>query len=41
MLRRPHDKRQWENFRHLPNLVYTDGESFALYREGGLVRKRS
>ncbi|MCH1927089.1 N-6 DNA methylase, partial [Shewanella sp. C31] len=35
----PHDKRQWENFRLLPNLVYTDGESFALYREGGLVRR--
>ncbi|MGC8968873.1 MAG: type ISP restriction/modification enzyme [Thermus sp.] len=35
----PHDKRQWENFRHLPNLVYTDGESFALYREGSLVRR--
>jgi hypothetical protein len=35
----PHDKRQWENFRHLPNLVYTDGESFALYREGSPVRR--
>jgi hypothetical protein len=35
----PHDKRQWKNFRHLPNLVYTDGESFALYHEGSLVRR--
>jgi N-6 DNA Methylase len=29
-----HDKRQWGKFKLLPNLIYTDGESWALYREG-------
>ncbi len=31
-----HDKRQWGKFKLLPNLIYTDGESWALYREGEL-----
>jgi hypothetical protein len=36
-----HDKGQWEKLRSLPNLLYTDGESFGLWRNGehaGLVR---
>jgi hypothetical protein len=32
---RGHDREQWERFRQLPNLVYTDGRDFALFREGG------
>lgn len=32
--RRPHDRHQWERFRNLPNLLYTDGTSFGLYRSG-------
>lgn len=34
---RGHDKRQWGKFRSLPNLVYTDGESWALFRKGERV----
>lgn len=37
-----HDKEQWERLKSLPNLLYTDGNSFGLYRngerEGPLVR---
>lgn len=29
-----HDKNQWERFRNLPNILYTDGREFALYRLG-------
>jgi hypothetical protein len=29
-----HDKRQWAKLRSLPNLIYTDGESFGLFRNG-------
>ncbi|MDP8929752.1 MAG: N-6 DNA methylase [Actinomycetota bacterium] len=28
------DRQQWERFRALPNLLYTDGNSWALYRSG-------
>jgi len=28
------DKKQWERFKNLPNLVYTDGNEWALYRSG-------
>jgi hypothetical protein len=28
------DKRQWEKFKALPNLIYTDGNEWALYRSG-------
>lgn len=28
------DKRQWEKFKALPNLIYTDGNEWALYRNG-------
>jgi hypothetical protein len=30
------DKAQWEKFKALPNLVYTDGSEWALYRSGQL-----
>ncbi len=29
-----HNKRQWERFGGLPNLLYTDGESWRLYQQG-------
>ncbi len=32
-----HDKEQWEKLRSLPNLVYTDGNSFSLWQNGELV----
>lgn len=32
-----HDKRQWERLRSLPNLIYTDGNSFSLWRDGARV----
>jgi Type ISP C-terminal specificity domain/N-6 DNA Methylase len=32
----PHDKEQWAKLKSLPNLVYTDGESFSLWRDGTL-----
>ncbi len=31
------DKAQWEKFRDLPNLLYTDGNQWALYRGGERV----
>ena len=34
---RGHDKRQWERLSCLPNVLYTDGQSFALYRDGDRV----
>ena len=33
-----HDKRQWQRFKDLPNLIYCDGNEWALYRNGDLVR---
>jgi hypothetical protein len=33
----PHDKAQWEKLRSLPNLVYTDGNSFSLWQNGELA----
>jgi hypothetical protein len=36
---RGHDWEQWERFRQLPNLVYTDGRDFAFFREGEKVRE--
>ena len=33
-LRGEHDKRQWERLAALPNLLYTDGSEWALYRSG-------
>jgi hypothetical protein len=32
-----HDKEQWEKLQSLPNLIYTDGNSFSLWQEGELV----
>lgn len=29
-----HNYRQWQRFKRLPNVVYTDGSRFALYRSG-------
>lgn len=29
-----HDKAQWEKLKALPNLVYTDGQAFSLWRDG-------
>lgn len=33
----PHDKGQWVKLKALPNLLYTDGQSFSLWRDGELV----
>jgi hypothetical protein len=33
----PHDKTQWDRLRSLPNLIYTDGNSFSLWQNGELV----
>ncbi len=32
----PHDKAQWSKLKALPNLIYTDGNSFSLWRDGVL-----
>lgn len=32
-----HDKAQWERLKSLPNLLYTDGNSFSLWRDGERV----
>lgn len=32
----PHDKDQWEKLKSLPNLLYTDGSAFSLWRDGKL-----
>ncbi|MBU2764885.1 N-6 DNA methylase [Acidithiobacillus ferrivorans] len=29
-----HDRKQWERFSKLPNILYSDGREFALYRRG-------
>jgi len=29
-----HDRRQWNNFKNLPNLIYTDGTEWTLFRTG-------
>ena len=34
-----HDRRQWDRFRLLPNLLYSDGNEWALFRNGELVRR--
>ena len=33
------DREQWERFKNLPNLIYTDGNDWALYRNGQLEGK--
>lgn len=30
----PHDKEQWKKLKSLPNLLYTDGNGFSLWRDG-------
>ncbi|MGH7174180.1 MAG: N-6 DNA methylase, partial [Gemmataceae bacterium] len=35
---RGHDKEQWEKLQSLPNLLYTDGNQFSLWRSGQLER---
>lgn len=32
--REPHDKDQWNKLKALPNLLYTDGNTFSLWRDG-------
>lgn len=32
-----HDKQQWDKLRSLPNLIYTDGNEFSLWRSGEMV----
>ncbi len=32
-----HDKEQWQKLKSLPNLIYTDGNEFSLWRSGELV----
>jgi len=34
---RGHDKEQWEKLQSLPNLLYTDGNSFSFWQNGDLV----
>ena len=31
------NKKQWENFKAIPNLIYTDGNQWSLYRSGEQV----
>ena len=33
-----HNKKQWERFKHLPNLIYVDGNEWALFRNGEKIR---
>ena len=33
----PHDKEQWQKLKALPNLLYTDGNAFSLWRDGELL----
>ena len=33
----PHDKAQWKKLQSLPNLLYTDGNAFSLWRDGELT----
>ncbi|MGX8014298.1 type ISP restriction/modification enzyme (plasmid) [Mesorhizobium sp. ORM8.1] len=35
----PHDKEQWGKLKSLPNLLYTDGQSFSLWQDGEIVGK--
>ncbi len=35
-----HDKKQWDRFQLLPNIIYTDGNQWALYQRGSLVDNR-
>jgi hypothetical protein len=35
----PHDKEQWDKLKSLPNILYTDGNAFSLWRDGELIGK--
>jgi hypothetical protein len=35
----PHDKAQWSKLKSLPNLLYTDGQTFSLWQDGEIVGK--
>lgn len=35
-----HDKEQWDRFRQVPNIIYTDGNEWGLYQNGELIGKR-
>ena len=35
--REKHDKEQWDKLKALPNLLYTDGNAFSLWRDGLIV----
>lgn len=35
----PHDKEQWGKLKALPNLIYSDGNSFSLWRDGEVAGK--
>lgn len=35
-----HDREQWKRFQSVPNIIYTDGNEWALYQNGELSRKR-
>jgi hypothetical protein len=35
-----HERDQWKRFQNVPNLIYTDGNEWALYRSGELAAKR-
>ncbi|MCY3656876.1 MAG: N-6 DNA methylase, partial [Chloroflexi bacterium] len=37
---RGHDRDQWQRFKCLPNLIYTDGSEWGLYRNGERVGER-
>ena len=37
----PHDKEQWDKLKSLPNLIYTDGNAFSLWRDGKLEARSS
>lgn len=34
-----HDKKQWERFKNLPNLIYSDGIEWSLCRSGQILRQ--
>ena len=39
-LKGKHNKEQWEKLRNLPNLIYTDGREWALYRSGQMPKQQ-
>lgn len=35
-----HDREQWKRFKNVPNIIYSDGNEWGLYRNGELVDQR-